>query len=1197
MLHMMFVALLLHMTNGVVYDIKSDDNEIINYNDTEAAESLGYYLKNTSKYFSSDSQLHFKMGHHYLNTDLVIQNVTNVTLTGESLCIIRCTSHVSIIIFNVTNFRLENITFEHCSADYSDHLHTVEFSDNNNLGNNASMLLYQCVSMEINSITVMINEGNSGMLIINPISRSHISNVTIMIQINCPSENNNTSLQTNGILLYYDNWNNPYNKSSEIKLDNFQFRTNGSCAHPTYYAITSLLFQNNTNVSIIIQNTMFTDLVNVTALYYYGETCGIAVRNELTIRNCIVSNNIGNPSLKMFHITLCNIQCIGYRLVKSKLLYYYLQQYAKISFKNCKFESNFNMLSIIYVSPASSRATTCYFYLERNTFHNNRNTQIVIMKSDIDNLWQLSNYIMITKTNITSNAHSHDEGQNLMSFTNSWITLSGPIIIMDNRYYTNIGNFHLSIGIFHYSINICNNTARQILSFSFILLRENTTMNASRNTVYALFNQLRTYSMNSEPICAVQFYTALSKFNVSQLSIHIIVSGNIHMNSKRIPNYNHNCRWLAGNAFLKAGLHAEFAYGKLLQVINNTVISKDVKRPIPLSICKCTKPSPGPSINYNIDCYSPHLGSIFPGQTLKVKFILQKQWLYHSFSMPIVVENTIDDNCSVVEISQMSQSHLNHDCNSYSYTLWPKDETVKMCELFIGLPNMPEMFYVQFKPCPLGFTLQENRKSCYCDPVLNKNEVISIKSCNLNDETILRPAYSWISAKRDNTNNITYVISSYCPFEHCLPHQSNLKFSNPDSQCQFNRTGLLCGKCQQGLSTVFGSFKCKQCSNIYLLLIIPIAIAGVIFITLLYFFNLTVRNGTVNTCIFYINILNINVYMLFPNCDSFTCVALSYMNFDFRTRSCFYNGMDDYAKEWLHLVLPLYLIIIAIVFIILSRYSVTVQRLTAKKALPVLATLFLFSYTKVLIIVCNVLFRYSTITHLPSNKTELVWSISTTTPLFGVKFLALFIVCIILILILLLFNLILLFTRALSCLRLITTFKPILDNYFGPYKDGAYYWTGLLLLIRGTVYTLSAIDEDIGLLAIPALLGGLLCVHAAVQPFKSKFYNIQECITVLNLLVVYSALSYKKNSIGLKLAKVLITIGVVYFMLVIVLHCVLYKWNKIIYKYTKWLHGLKVKALQENCSYEMRGLDNRIKDKTYNYKEFQEPLVALELND
>ena len=114
--------MLLHITMAKVYYVTPDDSDSINSNDTESAKSLEYYLKNTNKYFSSDSQLHFKMGYHYLNTDLVIQNVTNVTLTGESLCIIRCTSsHVSIIIFNVTNFRLENITFENCSRSYSNY--------------------------------------------------------------------------------------------------------------------------------------------------------------------------------------------------------------------------------------------------------------------------------------------------------------------------------------------------------------------------------------------------------------------------------------------------------------------------------------------------------------------------------------------------------------------------------------------------------------------------------------------------------------------------------------------------------------------------------------------------------------------------------------------------------------------------------------------------------------------------------------------------------------------------------------------------------------------------------------------------------------------------------------------------------------------------------------------------------------------
>ena len=868
------------------------------------------------------------------------------------------------------------------------------------------------------------------------------------------------------------------------------------------------------------------------------------------------------------------------------------------------------MASMIYISSVGSRATTGYFYLKRITFHNNTNTHFIIMKSDTDYLWQLSNYFEISESNITANVH--DKGQDLMSFINSMVEFNGSILIMDNFFYTNIGNFHKSTIIVHNNITITNNTARQIMRATFIILWENTTINMSENTVYTLLKRVFTCSMRSEPICFTQFYTDLPDINASETlnHDHIIMSNNILMISKYLPYGDYNCRWLIGNVFQNAGLQPEFVYGKLLQLENNTVISKDVKRPIPLSICKCLTPSPLSGGQYNINCSLSHLGSIFPGQTLKVEFMVDKQWLRQNFSTTtIVVHNTEDDDCSVVNTFQLSQTHFNHECNNYSYTLWPKNETVGLCRLFIGVQNMPEMFYVEFKPCPLGFTYQEYRKSCYCDPVLSKNWVISIKSCKLNDETILRPAYSWISAKRDNntlTNNTTYIVSACCPFQRCLPYRSNFIMSNPDSQCQFSRTGLLCGKCQQGLSTVFGSNQCKRCSNMYILLIIPILISGVVFVTLLYIFNVTVRNGTVNTCIFYINILNINSMMFFPNCNSFTCVMYSYMSFNFRFTSCFYNGMDDYVKAWLNLALPLYLITIAIAFIIFSRYSTTIQRFTARKALPVLATLFLLSYTKVLVTFCNVLFRYSTVTHLPSNKTELVWSISTTTPLFGVKFLALFIFCTILFLILLPFSLILLFARKLSCLRLITTFKPILDTYFGPYKDNAYYWTGLLLLIRGIVYILLVVNEDMRLIVISILLSGLLCLHAAVQPYKSKFCNIQECIAILNLSAVHAVLLYKKNVVGQKITMVLISIGVYYFIIAIVLHCCMYRWKNVIVKGIKWSFYMisKVKSIcskfvkveypKEDNTIELNTFKSRIPDVAYpNLHEFQEPLLAI----
>ena len=354
------------------------------------------------------------------------------------------------------------------------------------------------------------------------------------------------------------------------------------------------------------------------------------------------------------------------------------------------------------------------------------------------------------------------------------------------------------------------------------------------------------------------------------------------------------------------------------------------------------------------------------------------------------------------------------------------------------------------------------------------------------------------------------ILSIYCPFHYCLPHSSHLNFSTPNSQCQFNRSGLLCGHCQQGLSTVFSSSYCKTCSNIYLFLIIPIIVVGFVLVLLLFVLNLTVTDGAVNGFILYANIISINTPILFPNVNHFTpaYTFISLANLDLGIQTCFYNGMDDYAKMWLQLAFPFYLIFIATLIIITSRYSITIQRLTARRALPVLATLFLLSYTKILRIVSSTLFFYSTITHLPSKHTILVWSVDANVPLFGVKFTILFIVCLILFLILVPFNVILLFTRTLSRFNFINKFKPLLDAYQGPYKIKFYYWTGLQLLIRALFFGTSSLDRNLNLTIGITLFSSIEGIQGAVKPFKNQFKNFQEQMFLINITILYTFLLY-----------------------------------------------------------------------------------------
>ena len=1185
---MLFISLLLAAAS-VQHIVMSTNSYKVRSNGS-GTESLEYYLKNTSKYFLPNHQLYFQAGIYYLNVDVVIENITNFSFIGENLCKIRCTSNVSIMILNVSNFTLENINFENCNKNHSTDLHTTFDYDHVSISKpscNASILLYNCTSVVINNISVLVTAGTTGLLVINVRDHSTLTNVSITVNYKiCPTKEEHPE-QINGILFYYDYWN---NDTTNVQLDRFQFAANGSCAHPLQYIITLLLFQNNTNVSFIISNIKFENLRNVSAFYYYGETCGIFAINHLIFSNCVVSNNTGYSTFKMFEMILYNQGCFDTALLKQ----FCNQQYNNISYENCLFVDNENITSMIQITPASTRSTTVYIYIVNSLFCSNKNAHFLNLESDRDNVWQLSNYVHMRTINISSNRHFL--GQNLLSATNCMMKYSGTTFIANNSLYDNIMKLHLSGTIFQHNITIVSNTARQIFYGSFILIHENTTLNVSFNTVYMVVRQTSTVGVSTRKVCGVQFYSKkgnLDKQSITEWSFKVIALNNTHMTSKNLPGNSllyTNCQWLAGTAF-----HKRTSAEVYKQVFNvtNLVISNINKRVIPLSVCKCGLDTKSP------DCHSPHLGSIFPGETLTVQLSVQKHWISHrNSSVAIIVENSSDqDNCSIVQASELSQSHFNdiNKCNSYSYTLWPKNVTIKECRLFIGLQNMPEMFYIQVKPCPKGFTFQYQRKACYCDPLLN-NKALSITSCNVKDETILRPANSWIYARtKENSYNHTYQVSVHCPFNHCLPESSHLNLSNPDSQCQFHRTGMLCGKCKPGLSVILGSSQCKQCSNIYLLLLIPIAVSGIVIVTSLYIFNLTIWNGTINTLIFYVNIISINILKLFPGCQSVICIIFSHLNFDLRTKTCFYNGMDDYAKVCLPLIHALYFISIAILFIALSRYSPTLQRLTAQRALPVLATLILFSYTKIVLTVCNVLFRYSTVVHLPSNKTELVWYISTTTPLFGLKFLALFIACIILFLILLPFNVILLFTRKLSHFKLVTKLKPLLDTYFSTYKDKAYYWTGLLLLIRITVFILSAFEKDISFIATSILLAVLLCLHGVVQPFKSKFHNIQESIAIVNLLAAHVTPLYKNDLLGLKVAQILLAFGAAYFIIAIMFHCCMYRWGDSIFKVIKWLHRkiCKKKILEENFI-KIEDLSSKIADVTYNYQEFQEPLVEFE---
>ena len=133
---------------------------------------------------------------------------------------------------------------------------------------------------------------------------------------------------------------------------------------------------------------------------------------------------------------------------------------------------------------------------------------------------------------------------------------------------------------------------------------------------------------------------------------------------------------------------------------------------------------------------------------------------------------------------------------------------------------------------------------------------------------------------------------------------------------------------------------------------------------------------------------SINETTLFPISSTFRpfLVFISVLNLDLGIETCFYDGMDEYAKIWLEYVFPVYLIVIIGVIIVMARYTSWAQRAVQSNGVPVLSTLLFLSYTKLLTNASVSLFYIVGITHLPSGRIEPVWAVDANVEFFGFKF-------------------------------------------------------------------------------------------------------------------------------------------------------------------------------------------------------------------
>ena len=197
---------------------------------------------------------------------------------------------------------------------------------------------------------------------------------------------------------------------------------------------------------------------------------------------------------------------------------------------------------------------------------------------------------------------------------------------------------------------------------------------------------------------------------------------------------------------------------------------------------------------------------------------------------------------------------------------------------------------------------------------------------------------------------------------------------------------------------------------------------------------------------------------------------------------------------------------------IASRYSSLVEKLTRRRVIPVIATIFLLAYNKLLLVTAKVLFSYTTVYSLPDNQHLIVWIWDSSMPFLGIKFLPLFIACLLVFLFLLLpLNLFLLFTKFSYRLKFVAEYiKPYLDAYQAPFKSNCYFYFGIELLVRSIGFALGYVILD--RYKIQAILIFLCIIFllyiCTVKPFRNVINTVLYAsylfnITCMILLVVY----------------------------------------------------------------------------------------------
>ena len=1070
--------------------------------------SLNYYLCNdgiqSGMIFILSSVVDYAMPKQAF---CMVQNVSNVTITSESSVVpakITCSDNWNGFgFYNTTYLTLCGLVFLYCGGEITLPFNVQQFTNKSRVfigpHQRAVLLFSNCLNTTVHNVSIQGHYHGFGMLFINALGQSKIAHVNVSNNLReqiCTtiSTSKNYSCSGSGIVFVFSDM--KISKIIEktvvsltyIQLNNnqnfYSFEENHAYILDTYKnvpilsgtGLTFLLYCEYTTFifarMLEVSNNNATHIGGILILFNTKSPHYIILSNMNIENNSIPFTNTASYSAG---ITVISI--FGPSNSTSLRSYLYIFE-SKIAL-NKAFKGSGILIHLKQISYFN-----LYFKLDSCTFVKNQAySQGSALMTESQKLYRgYSKYFHLHFGNVSAVENSGVQVSNNINYDVSVFLLSPmntDLAMQLGRFVNNVGSvfkvYNNYVSLLNGNIQCSNNTSNSgscfhLIGGSYIKLSAGSFTLFNNNK--ALLSGGAIYADNQGlpvDLCTVALYTGSEKVfmrfenNSAKLDGNDIKSQNIY-----------NCSLYYNQTKLQGSFHI---YKKIFHfnATSNLSLSSNVDKLI--SSAK----------KHQI---------IFSGQTIHIplKAIdIAKHPVYTRVMVSIYTNNGHQWKLEggTIYSDVYADLKLNNSLSVTILSVTNTNSTGKLMIQTISHPPISLTFNVFMMECPHGFAISSTSHRCECNTFLQRvNHNIK---CDIQSMTVTMPLSSWFGTIRDQ-DTFFELFSFNCPPQYCK--QASVFIPNAGSSksiCNNNRTGIMCGQCDNGLSLVFGSEECHQCSNYWILSLIFYAIGGVALVLTLFSINLTVSSGMLGGIIFFANMSLISLHSDLLSDELYTRpikIMMSFLNLNLGFPVCFYNGMDNITKTALLFSFPLYLWCIVLGLVLISRHSTRVANLIVGSSVQVLATLIHFSFAKLLLNIFDTLTSSNILTS-HKNSSYTAWYFDGNIKYFTGSHLVLCVVSItVLVLFILPYLLFLSFASYLgSCRSLNYYLRPLIDAYNGPYKDRYRFWFGMRQWLMVTLYVLYSIvrggHPDVMLAINIIAILFFIILQICVKPFKN----------------------------------------------------------------------------------------------------------------